>query len=276
MQLSSARFRIWLPFIGFLLLCGLWSGYWWWMMGQSQARYTEWRERLVMQDAAFACDGERWGGFPFRIELHCDKATLRKRNSSVAFTKLTLMAQAYQPNHILAVVDGTTSLSGPDGAVEITHEGAIASAILRENAGQLDVQFTQLASKDASASAFEFHARETEGQIDIATHIEGLTLRAPNEPGTLKLSRIGFDGKLTAQAGASPEGVLSLRIEDTAEFMRLLAGAESLGPEDQKAMEFVTGLLGGQDGGPLTLDFTARDGGLWYGPFRLTDLPRLE
>ena len=84
------------------------------------------------------------------------------------------------------------------------------------------------------------------------------------------------DGKLTAQAGASPEGVLSLRIEDTAEFMRLLAGAESLGPEDQKAMEFVTGLLGGQDGGPLTLDFTARDGGLWYGPFRLTDLPRLE
>ena len=61
-------------FIVFALLAG-WAGAWKYAAGQAEAAVEGWRAREARAGRVYSCGAQSVGGFPFRIEVNCERAS---------------------------------------------------------------------------------------------------------------------------------------------------------------------------------------------------------
>ncbi len=302
------------PLAGLILLGALWCGYW--LIAFVGAKELVQAKRLEFANKGLQlnCTNESWGGFPFRFEFQCQGASLQfaQANKTYDIKSVTMLAvaQAYNPFHVLLLIDGPSTVSG----VELTHERALISVTVN-GGGNLDVS-SDVAKVNApglfSAGQLNFYGRKINGKLDLAVNTEELTVLDPSLPisitraaiiaqtnasllnqpyaviaagepleiSSLKISQGPVDltaqGKIFLDPQHRLAGKLSSQTNDIDGLMKLIAPLLALNDEDSAAIKNLVSLAGTDPATKTTkADFTARDGALYWGLLKLADLQPL-
>ena len=98
-------------------LIGGWSWFWSYASGKIQAAVEGWRAREATAGRIYTCGSENLGGYPFRFELNCDRASaLFQSNRPPVELKaqgILVVAQVYQPNLLISEIHGPLTVAAP-------------------------------------------------------------------------------------------------------------------------------------------------------------------
>ena len=289
------------PLAGMILVSIVWSVYWWIASTKAESLVASQRTELAARGLQLQCDRERWGGFPFRFEFTCEGVSVHYAEALLKAGKVLAVAQAYNPFHILFLVNGPSSLASADQPLLIaTHDDALISLTIN-TAGDWDVSSDVAHLNVAeifSATAMKVFARQIRGKIDVAGNADGLivvgenTVKIPfdhaevlgklNGPTSLDISSlkitsgdIAFEaaGNLGLDGAHSLAGHLATKTNNVDELLKLIAPLFAFNDKDQTAIK---SLLATQANGvkppAQKAEFTGRDGGLYWEQFKIADL----
>ena len=303
------------PLAGMILLSALWCGYWFIAFVGAKELVQAKRLEFLNRGLQLNCANESWGGFPFRFEFQCEAASLQftTANETIGFQsiKILAVAQAYNPLHVLLLIDGPSAVNG----VELTHDRALVSVTIN-SAGNLDVssEATKVNAQGLfSATQLNFYGRKINGKLDLAARADQLVILGPdnlvtpitkaeivaqtsatllNQPSqaiatgepleisSIKISQGPVDfaaqGKIFLDPQHRLAGKLSSQTNDIDGLMKFIAPIFALKEEDSAAIKNLVSLTGTDPATNTTkADFTARDGALYWGLLKLTDLEPL-
>lgn len=290
-----------LPLAAMLLLALLWSIYWFVASGIAKERVAGERARLAARGLSLVCTEERWGGYPFHFEFTCTSPVLTLRDEAeVRSGSALLMAQAYRPWQVVALIDGPTTVSARGMAPARAEHQRIIAAVTLERDGRLraSADIPALAVDGyGNAARLMLHGRPADGgATDIAVEATDVTWQQPERPplhidkgellGTLsrdmavKVDRIALQqgelrywgaGNLSLGADRRISGRLDTETNDVNALLGLLEPHLRLSEKQRAGLRAMLGLLGSEAKAPII----ARDGVLYVGPFKVADLPPL-
>lgn len=293
--------RMLAPLASVLALFGLWSGYWFLAQAAAKSYATSYREKLAGKGLKLTCEDESWGGYPFRFEFSCSKPVVQLvGNRSARSTALLILAQAYNPMHIIALVDGPTSVSGVfTEPVDLTHDRAIASLVFGgEELPRISAEVTNLSAVNRlSAKDVQIHIRPAKnGGADIAITFEAGEIASPSKPSLdidsgQALARLKPNREVDIQSANLQSGTLRLSAAGTVSLdqQHRLAGAVAvetndvnklmtaidphlhLSDRERAAIQTLLGLLGTNS----KANIIAQNGELFVGPIKAGELKPL-
>ncbi|MGE0241816.1 MAG: DUF2125 domain-containing protein [Parvibaculaceae bacterium] len=308
----SRPWPIILTLIGIVLLVVLWCAYWVIASGLLRDRFESERAELARRGIAFDCKAAQWSGFPFRFERDCIAPTLAAAGETIAAKNLLLVLQAYMPNRAVALIDGpVTTASGLTVTHERAMASARFSG-MRDWQASLELPKLQAPAYGA-AERLLLSARDTGGdRLDVALDATAAEMLlgpghllkldeaalAANLPRKIigrdllaalagSGEKIGIDsirlkkGDLVVTAkgeiGLSAAGLVDGRLVTTSNRLDLLVAELEqnfgLSAKDAQALTTMIGLLQPGKTTDVTLDLIAKDGKLYWGPVKLTELP---
>ena len=117
---KTARRRRWY-YVALLLfvvaLAGGWSGLWYYAAGKARAEMDAWRAREAAAGRVYDCGAQSIGGFPFRFEVDCDKASALFRSNQppleIKTAGMLAAAQIYQPSLLISEFKGPLTVAAP-------------------------------------------------------------------------------------------------------------------------------------------------------------------
>jgi len=126
-------------FIGLLILIvlvmGGWSWLWFFAAGRAQTTIEGWRAREEKSGHVYTCGSETVGGYPFRIEVNCDRAAALFRTSQppmeLKATNVLVAAQIYDPTLLISEFHGPLTIADPGKAPNIVVNWKLAQASVR-------------------------------------------------------------------------------------------------------------------------------------------------
>lgn len=293
--------RMFLPLAVVLLLALIWSIYWFVASSIAKDRLAEQRARLSAQGLRLSCAREVWGGYPFHFEFSCNSPVLSYAGKTeVRSADLLLVALAYAPWQVAALINGPTTVSGPGlMPTEVKHQRALAAVTFGEAwqpSFSAELPAVAIANLGTADKLAVFTRPSASNGIDIAVEGTRVTYTPGGKPpvtiddgsalGTLQPDQSFRLDKFELSQGPLRywgSGTLSLdrqhRIAgqintETNDIQALLAtAAPSLGLSDSKLANLRTmlGLLGNGAKVPVI----AKDGALYVGPFQVTELQSL-
>ena len=112
-------------FVVFALVAG-WAWAWKFAAGQAQAAVEGWRLREAKAGRVYSCGAQSVGGFPFRIELDCRRASAKLRNEGTALEietpSVVVEAQIYRPDSLRSRLIGPLTVAVAGKAPFLTAE----------------------------------------------------------------------------------------------------------------------------------------------------------
>jgi hypothetical protein len=112
-----------------------WCAFWFYAAERARDTIAGWIEREARGGRIYACGSQALGGFPFRIEFRCNQATAEfaKARPPVALSAGNVLAavQVYQPNLVLAEIDGPVTIADPGQPPKMTANWSLAQLSLR-------------------------------------------------------------------------------------------------------------------------------------------------
>jgi hypothetical protein len=290
-----------LPLAIVLLLAVAWTGYWFLASGVARERLAAERVKLAARGFTLTCLEEGWGGYPFHFELSCSSpvATAPGR-AELRSARLLLVALAYAPWQVAALIDGPTTISAPGVmTIELTHQRALAAATFDKNwqaSLSMEVPALTAGKLGKSEKLLLFTRPSPSGGTEVALEATHVTYTPEGKPpvnidsgtlqGTLQTDQTFKLDKFELSQGTLRywgAGTLALDSQhriagqidtQTNDSQALLAiAAPQLGLSDGKLanLRTVLGLLGNGAKAPII----ARDGALYLGPFQVADLQPL-
>jgi hypothetical protein len=286
------------PLAGMILLSLVWCSYWFIAFSAAKELIQAKRLEFTAKGMELTCDRESWGGFPFRFEFQCETATLQVIHTEIRTTKVLAIAQAYNPLHIIVLVDGPTSID----RTTVIHDRALISLTV-----SLDKDWDaslETASVNAqglfTAGQLKLFARKIDGRLDLAANIKELTVIRPENPpitvssanlvgqtsgqsleiSSLKISRgpveFAATGTVSLDAQHRLAGKLSSQTNDIDGVMKFIGPIFALNEQDSATIKNLVTLTGSDSTTNTTkADFSARDGALYWGLIKLADLTPL-
>jgi len=110
-------------FVVFVLLAG-WIAAWKYAAGQAEAAVEGWRAREARAGRVYSCGAQTVGGFPFRIEVKCERASAQLRGEQapleIKAPDVVVEAQMYRPNRLVSEFVGPLTIAPPGQAPTIT------------------------------------------------------------------------------------------------------------------------------------------------------------
>lgn len=298
---TTRPWKIFLPLAAVLLLCLVWTGYWFAASAIAKDRVAQERARLASQGLTLACTRESWGGFPFHFEFTCTSPALKLQDKA-EFTSghLLLTALAYAPWQVVALLDGPTTVSAPSILpTKAEHQRAIAALTLgRDGQAKLSAEIPALSIPGVgTAGKVMLHTRPSpSGGTQVAVSATDVVHQPPGKPelaiaktellGTvlpdlsLKIDSIAFEqgklrywgvGTVRLDAANRPSGKIDTETNDVNGLLSLLEPHLQLTEEQTAGLRSMLGLLGSEAKAPLI----AQDGVLYLGPFRIAELAPL-
>lgn len=312
--MASSNKRPWHIFYflgGIILLIAFWCGFWFIAFAGAKELVQTNRHALLNQGLRLDCARESWGGFPFRFEFQCETVSLQFTNGgkthSMHSMKILAVAQAYNPFHILLLIDGPSTVDG----IKLTHKRALISIAASSN-GNWDMS-SDAAAVDAtglfSAAKLKLFARKANGKLDLAVNAEQLVATAPNYPTfslttaaliawtrdvvlrqpfhglsaelpleitTLKMSQGPIDfigqGRIFLDSRHRLAGKLSSQTNDIDGLMKIISPIFAMSEQDSAAIKNLLVLSNGNSS-TTEADFVASEGILYWGLFKLAELP---
>lgn len=290
-----------LPLVIVLLLAVVWSAYWFIAISVAQNRASQIREKLAAEGIRLDCTEENWAGYPFRFEFSCSSPVFVMADRlEVRTGNLLLVALAYNPWQVVALVDGPTSTVGKDLLPFKADHGRIIASLTFGRSG-----FTNFSSEVpnlsvaglASAKTVMFHARPaSEDAVEIAASVEALELRPPGKPQidvatgqfqgivspakTLEIEsfsaqtkdiQVSATGKVGLDRLSRPEGTIATETSDLQGLLDVVLAQLDLTQQQKDGARTVFGLMGKQAKAPIIM----KDGQLFVGPIKALDLQPL-
>jgi hypothetical protein len=293
------------PLAGMLLLCVVWSGYWFVASSQVQQQLSTERKNMASEGVDLQCGQEFWGGFPFRFEFTCQNLSLVSQQTTITTPKLRAVAQAYNPFHILLLIDGPTNFAKGDVKLaSVNHHNGIVS-IQYDTAGNLNVRsefFDVAVEGQAKAKSLQLFARKQGDKIDFAGDTDAIVLQPSNTAidrmafvaatsavGTdmpvlditsIKISagptNIEAQGKFEVNAAHQLSGKLTTQTNDIDAVLKLVAPLSGMNEQDGAALKSLLALQGNDPKLPTQkTEFTAKEGELYWGLMKIGKLDPL-
>lgn len=97
-------------------LIGGWSWFWYYAAESAQAAVEGWRAREARAGRVYACGAQTTGGYPFRIEVNCERPSALFRGGEkppveVKAGGVLVAAQVYQPNLLISEFKGPLTIA---------------------------------------------------------------------------------------------------------------------------------------------------------------------
>ena len=199
-ELAASRSR-WVvaPLAAFVVLAALWTGFWFYASSIAQATLTQWREQEARLGRTYTCGSQSAGGYPFRLEVRCDDATVEMRAFEpallIAAKSFLVVAQVYDPSLLIGEVTGPLTVSEAGGREALVASWRLAQISVRGRpnapervsivADDLRVdRGREGGPRLAAAAHVELHGRADPGAIsndpaaDLIMRVSGATLPA--------------------------------------------------------------------------------------------------
>lgn len=298
---APSPWRMFLPLGIVLLLALLWSAYWFVASAVARDRLAAERTRLAEQGLTLACTNEGWGGYPFHFEFSCSSPVVTLGGQAeMKSAELLLVALAYAPWQVAALLDGPTTITAP-GLVptQVSHQRALASVTLdgkgqpsfaaelpavvvpgAGSAGKLTL-FTRPAASAGTdvaiqGSELSFQPSGTPAlAVDEASLLGTLT---PDQTFNLEKAearqgqlRYWGSGKLSLDAQHRLQGQIDTETNDSKALLALVGPLLGLSDNKLSNLRTMLGLLGNGAKAPII----AKDGLLYLGPFEIGELKPL-
>ena len=119
----------------FAALIGGWSWLWHYTADQAEAAIDGWRAREAKAGRLYTCGSQTIGGYPFRIEVNCDKASALFRSNQPAVeikaSGILIAAQIYQPDLLISEFHGPLTIAEPGHEPNIVVNWKLAQSSVR-------------------------------------------------------------------------------------------------------------------------------------------------
>ena len=195
-------------------LGGGWSGLWYYAAGKAKAEMDAWRAREAAAGRIYDCGAQSIGGFPFRFEVNCDRASALFRSNQppveIKTAGMLAAAQIYQPSLLISEFKGPLTVAAPGQPPSIianwklgqtsVHNTALSPdrVSLVFNSPVVDRVNGGLQQNLLSAKRIELHARIVEGSAARNPVIEMvLRLTAGSAPGLHPAAVAPIDAEIT-------------------------------------------------------------------------------
>ena len=300
------------PLAGMILLSIVWCGYWFIAFSGAKELIQAKRMEFTGQGMELACARETWGGFPFRFEFQCETAKLQlihdNENYTVQTTKVLAIAQAYNPLHVILLVDGPTSID----RTTVIHDRALISVTVGlDKDWDASLEAASINAQDLfTAGQLKLFARKINGKLELAADTKELTVIQPENPpiivssaelvgqtnaslltqqrlagqsleiSVLKISQGPVDFAATGTVSLDPQhrlaGKLSSQTNDIDGVMKFIEPIFALNEQDSTTIKNLVSLTGRDPATNTTkADFVAKEGALYWGLIKLADLTPL-
>jgi hypothetical protein len=290
-----------IPLCAVLALALAWSIYWFTAISIAKQRFADERAKLAGQGLSLSCASEGWGGFPFHFEFSCAEPVVAFRDTAeLRSAKLLLVALAYAPWQVAALIDGPSKLSGKDiSTSDATHQRILA-VMTRERDGQFrfSAEIPALSiSGIGNAEKLMAHSRpSSSGGSDIALSVKALSYQPQGKPpividqadilGTvmpdraLKLDKAELQrgplrywgsGTLSLDAENRISGRIDTETNDLNHLLDVLTPQLQLSGQQVNSIRMMLGILGNEAKAAVI----AKDGVLYIGPFAAAELKPL-
>ena len=119
----------------FLALVGGWSYLWYYATGKAEVAIDGWRAREARAGRIYTCGSQSIGGYPFRIEVTCDKAAAVFRSNQppveIKTSGILVAAQLYQPTLLISDFYGPLTIADLGHAPNIIVNWKLAQSSVR-------------------------------------------------------------------------------------------------------------------------------------------------
>jgi hypothetical protein len=178
---SRSRRGLYLPFIALLVICALWTGFWFFSASKAGQIADSFIAREAERGREWVCPNRTLGGFPFRLEISCQRPQLLlKRQGEFihegSLGALSLNARILSPGHFIAVLS-PPFIARKNNLAEVEMGWKSARASFRAGlagVSEADVEFEEptwavgqsdKADIKALAKGFELHMRRSPGEV---------------------------------------------------------------------------------------------------------------
>ncbi len=286
------------PLAALIAVFILWSAYWYVANSAAQKYAGLYRSQLNDRGFSLVCGSESWGGYPFRFEFTCADPTIKFPGGATARSGAVLaVAQAYNPTHVIALIDGPTEITSPDSAPRtLTHGQAVISVVARsEGIPRIAAQIPDFNGSGVFlADGIQIHTRPADnGGNDIAITVEGASYNEPGKPalaidhaqllatlaanyklaiGDLQFNqgelKLWGQGAVELDAENRIEGRITAQTNDLGRLLAVLDPHIEMEEQDRATLKAILGLLGKE----AKADLVARDGEFFIGPIKAGEL----
>lgn len=291
-----------LPLAGLVLLFAAWSVYWWVADGYARTFAAEQRTKLAAEGINLVCASEAWGGYPFRFEFDCHAPKLSlKGGTEVSASRVLAVAQAYNPGHVILLVDSPMTVARAGGSpVTVTHGRAIVSLrMIGTGAVELSAEIPDAKLGGwASAADIQLFARPgaAPGTLDVAARLKDARATIPGRPpiavdraqaiatvdgplhatiadlsASLGDTRAWAKGDAGIDAEHRPQGRITVATNDFKGLMSILDPQLALSDKQRAGLAMVATVMGRE----AKTDVAAQAGELFVGPVKIGNLPPL-
>ena len=232
--LAPRRRPLWRLFIMPVLLliaAAGWSAFWFYAASQVEVRADAWRAQEAKSGRVYDCARRSVAGFPFRLEVRCDGAsvTLRSQTADQSATqapvtaklgKILIVAQIYDPKLLIAEFTAPATISGSGQSMLVNWSKARSSVV-----GLPDIP--QRASIEFDDPAIELVNASVQTPLARAKHVELHGRLADGSP----LDRPVIETVLKIEAGSVQEVHPLLAAPFDADVRTTLSGLKDFAPK---------------------------------------------
>src|SRR5215467_7190821 len=198
-----------------LALIAGWTAFWKFAAGKAEVAIDGWREREAKAGRIYSCGSESVAGYPFRIEVNCDRPSALFHSSQppieVKTDGLMVAAQVYQPGLLISEFHGPLTAGEPGKPPDIAADWKLAQSSVRGTptapervslvVDQPSVERTEGAARQSllRAKRIEIHGRIAEGSAADKPAIEiALLLNHATAPTLHQATALPIDADVTA------------------------------------------------------------------------------
>lgn len=116
-------------------LFGGWSWFWYFAAGRAEATIDGWRAREAKAGRIYECGSQTSGGYPFRFEVNCNRASALFRSNQppveIKAGNILVVAQVYEPTLLISEFHGPLTIADPGQAPSIVANWKLAQSSVR-------------------------------------------------------------------------------------------------------------------------------------------------
>ena len=116
-------------------LFGGWSWFWTYTAGRAEATIEGWRAREAKAGRIYQCGSQTSGGYPFRFEVNCSRASALFNSSQppveITAGNILVVAQVYEPTLLISEFHGPLTIADPGQAPSIVANWKLAQSSVR-------------------------------------------------------------------------------------------------------------------------------------------------
>ncbi len=116
-------------------LFGGWSWFWYFAAGKAQVAVEGWRAREAKAGRVYNCGSQTTGGYPFRFEVNCDKASAEFRSNQppveVKTGSILVATQVYDPTLLISEINGPLTIADIGQAPKIIANWKLGQSSVR-------------------------------------------------------------------------------------------------------------------------------------------------